>query len=573
MFEIEVNHQTIAAEKGETILNAVNRAGIEIPTLCHMRDLVPSGACRMCVVEVEGYRNLVTSCCHPVQEGMKIQTNSSRAVEARKTILELLLANHPDDCLYCVRSNDCQLQNLSADYGIRERHFHAPPRTYPLDISSASIVRDQSKCILCGRCVRTCEEVMAVSAIDFIRRGSDTVIGPAFNESLNVSSCVNCGQCILACPTGALREQSHVKRVWDALQDPNTTVVVQHAPAISVTLAEEFNLDAGQDVDHKMVAALRRLGFDYVFDTSFSADLTILEEASELVHRIQNNGPLPMFTSCSPAWIKYVEQFYPEFIPNLSTCKSPQQMLGALVKSYWADQNNIDPKSIFSVSIMPCTAKKFEAQRPGMGRDILPDLDASLTTRELARMLKTAGIDLNRTAPVPPDQPFGERSTAGKIFGASGGVMEAALRTAYHLITGSELDQVRIASVRGNKGIRTAQVPVGDLTVGVAVANGLKNAKMLLEEIKAGRDDIQFIEVMSCPGGCIAGGGQPLKSDPERIRARTQSLYKIDQNESVQLSHKNTCVQALYRDFLDAPLGEKSHQLLHTEYETREVLK
>jgi len=570
--ELQVNNQVINAEQGDTILDACKRSGIKIPTLCHIKDLVPSGACRMCVVEVDGFRNLVTSCSHPAQEGMKIQTNSMRAIESRKTIVELLLSNHPDDCLYCVRNGTCQLQDLSELYGVRERHFHAPRREHNLDVSSESIVRDQSKCILCGRCVRVCEEVMAVSAIDFVQRGSETVIGTAFNESMNVSSCVNCGQCITACPTGALTEKSHERMVLDALNDPEKFVVVQHAPAISVTVAEEFGVPAGVDVDKKMVTALRRMGFDRVFDTSFAADLTIMEEASELVQRIQTGGKLPMFTSCSPAWIKYVEQFYPEYKENLSTCKSPQQMLGAMIKSYYAEKNYIDPANIYSVSIMPCTAKKFESSRPELSNDGIQDIDASLTTRELARLIKMSGLELHMLQDDEPDQPFGERSTAGKLFGGSGGVMEAAVRTAHFMLTGTEIEPKAFTAARCCDGFRESRLQVAGLDLGIAVVSGLKNAKDLLEQIKDGRDDIHFIEVMSCPGGCVNGGGQPLNSDPEAIKARQACLYKIDLNEEKITSHSNVHVKSLYKEYLGEPLGEKSHKLLHTKYTERDVM-
>ncbi|MCF7889373.1 MAG: [FeFe] hydrogenase, group A, partial [Victivallales bacterium] len=445
MFEITVNNRIIDAKPEETILSAVKRAGINIPTLCHMDDFLPSGACRICCVEVEGMPGLVPSCSYPVQEGMNIITNSPRVIKARKTVIELLLANHPDDCLYCVRNGNCQLQNLADQYGIRERRFVGKHKTRnTVDCTSPAIVRDQSKCILCGKCVRVCEEIQNVSAIDFVGRGSSTVIAPAFNQGLNISSCIYCGQCIMVCPTGALRENSFTKQVTDALNNPKKIVVVQHAPAISVSIAEEFGIEPGTDVNGKMVTALRRMGFDRVFDTSFSADLTIMEEASELIQRIQSGGKLPLMTSCSPGWIKYVEQFYPGFLENISTCKSPQQMLGAIIKTYFAKKEGIDPENIFSVSVMPCTAKKFEAARPGMGRDQVPDIDATISTRELARMIKTYGIDFGSLPEDKADTPFGIRSSAGKLFGGTGGVMEAAVRTAYHMLTGSELKSLQI---------------------------------------------------------------------------------------------------------------------------------
>jgi NADH-quinone oxidoreductase subunit G/NADP-reducing hydrogenase subunit HndD len=572
MFNIEVNNRKIETKPGEMILDALKRAGIKVPTLCHLSGLFPSGACRMCVVEVEGVPGLVPSCAFPVREGMKIKTHSPRALRARKTIVELLLANHPDDCLYCVRNKNCKLQELAEELGVRERRYTGNRNQYHVDTSSPSIIRDPAKCILCGKCVRVCEEIQGVSAIDFINRGSRTTVGPAFNQGLNVSSCINCGQCIMVCPTGALREKSDIKEVMNALQDPNTFVVVQHAPAISVTIGEEFGLKPGQDSVGIMTAALRQLGFDRVFDTAFSADLTIMEEAAELVDRIQKGGKLPMFTSCSPGWTKFVEQFYPEFTGNLSTCKSPQQMLGAITKSYFAEKEGIDPKRIFSVSIMPCTAKKFEAERPELSNNGLPDVDASLTTREIARIIKMRGLDLKNMNPETADTPFGERSSAGKLFGVSGGVMEAAVRTAHYMITGQELSNPKIQELRGLDGIKEVHIKIGDLEVGIGVVSGLGNARKLLDDIKAGKKNLHFVEVMTCPGGCIAGGGQPLSANIDAIKARMKALYEIDRDAPVIFSHKNKSIQKLYAEFLGAPLHEKSHHLLHTHYQRRDVI-
>lgn len=572
MINIEVNGKNIEAKEGEMILSALKRSGIKVPTLCHMEGLKPSGACRICVVDVKGFNTLVPSCAYPVAEGMKISTHSPRAVRARKTIIELLLANHPDDCLYCERNDRCELSKLAVEYGVRERRFAATRNEYPLDVSSPSIVRDPEKCILCGKCVRMCEEIQGVSAIDFIGRGSKASVGCAFDEGLNVSSCINCGQCIMVCPTGALQEKSHLKEVIAALNDPEKFVVAQHAPSISVTLAEEFGVNPGQDANGTMTAALRHLGFDRVFDTSFAADLTIMEEASELVHRIQSGGPLPLMTSCSPGWIKFVEEFYPEFIGNLSSCKSPQQMLGAVIKNIYAEKEGIDRSRIYNVAIMPCTAKKFEARRPELGVDGLPDIDAVLTTREAARLIKEFGLSLEWLEPEGPDTPFGTRSTAGKLFGASGGVMEAAIRTAHYLITGKEIDKMRIQALRGLSGIKEAKVAINGLEIGVAVVSGLGNARKLLEEIKAGRKNLHFIEVMTCPGGCVAGGGQPIGTDTDAVRARMQALYNIDQRETLRTAHGNGMVQELYDRYLEKPLSEKSHHLLHTHYTKREVL-
>lgn len=570
MLTIEVNGKSVEAEKSEPLLKALQRADVDIPTLCYIKDLFPSGACRMCVVEVEGQQNLVPSCAYPVTDGLKIQTHSPRVIRARSTILELLLANHPDDCLYCVRSGDCELQHLAQDLGVRKRRFFKIDKPRHIDISSPALIRDQAKCILCGRCVRVCEEVMGVSAIDFIGRGSSTRIGTAFDLGVSLSTCISCGQCIVACPTGALREQSHTQYVMDALANPKKVVIVQHAPSVSVTLGEYFGLRPGTDVDGMLVAALRKIGFDYVFDTAFGADLTIMEEASELVARIKGGGVLPMMTSCSPGWVNYVETFKPELIPNLSTCKSPQQMLGALVKSYFAQQQGVAPEDVFSVAVMPCTAKKGERARPEL-RDAegLADVDAVITTRELARLIRKRGIELAELEPEPADDLFGTRSSAGKIFGATGGVMEAALRTAYKLITGTELDNLVFQKVRGLDGIKEASVAIDGLTLNVAVANGVGNAHKLIDEMQAGERHYDFVEVMTCPGGCIAGGGQPRPVDVTRIRARMAALYDIDRKETLRVSHKNPAIQRLYSEFLGEPLGEKSHELLHTTYGVR----
>ncbi|HPQ68597.1 MAG TPA: NADH-dependent [FeFe] hydrogenase, group A6 [bacterium] len=572
MFEIEVNGKMIEAKPGEMLLSTLRRNGINVPTLCHMEGLAPTGACRLCVVEVEGRPGLIPSCSFPVIEGLKVKTHSPRAMRARRTIVELLLANHPDECLYCSRNNNCELQSLAAELGVDQRLYSGSKNDYKIDASSPSIVRDPAKCILCGKCVRVCEEVQGVSAIDFTFRGSSSIVGTAFGQGLNVSSCVNCGQCILVCPTGALSERNSIKDVLAALEDPSKTVVVQHAPAVSVTLGELLGLKPGKDVMGIMTAAFRKLGFDKAFDTCFTADLTIMEEGSELVQRIKTGGTLPMFTSCSPGWIKFIEQFYPEYLPNVSSCKSPQQMMGAVIKSYWAEKTGVDPRDIYSVSIMPCTAKKFEAGRPEMGRGGVPDIDAVLTTRELAQMIRMRGVDIHALEPEDADTPFGERSSAGKLFGATGGVMEAAIRSAYYLITGEELEHLKVTAVRGLKGVKEAKVKIGDLEVGVAVVSGLMNARELIEQIKAGRNDLHFIEVMCCPGGCISGGGQPVGVSVDAVQARMRALYQIDRDEDLRVSHKNKWVQRLYEEFLGEPLGHKSHELLHTKYNKRDVI-
>lgn len=569
---IEVNNKQIEAQEGEMILSVLERNGIKVPTLCHIKDSFPSGACRMCLVEDLRTGRMITSCSYPIEKGMQIRTHSPKVVESRKTIVELLLANHPDDCLYCVRNGSCDLQNLSKELNVTERRVSGKPNGYPKDISGSAISRDPDKCILCGRCVRVCEQVMGVSAIDFINRGSKTVIGTTFDKGLNTSSCVNCGQCINVCPTGAIYEKPHFKEIQEAINNPEKTVVVQYAPAISISLAEEFGLEIGKDLNGVLNAALRKIGFDHIFDTTFSADLTIMEESSELIHRISNDGKLPMITSCCPGWVKYAEEFASDFISNISTCKSPMQMMGAVIKTHFANKAELKASEIYSVAIMPCTAKKFEAQREEMTHKGITDVDAVLTTRELISYIKLHGIDIHKLEPEIVDSPLGIRSTAGKLFGVSGGVMEAAIRTAYYKLTSQELINFRVSEIRGLAGRKETQLKINDLEIGVAVVNGLAEAKKLLDEIREGRNDIHFIEVMACPGGCIGGGGQPFNTDENAIKARMQTLYNIDDSDSLKVSHKNPEIIQLYNEFLGEPLSHKSHELLHTKYCKRDVL-
>ncbi len=579
---LTINDKPVSAQPGQTLLQVCREQGIDIPTLCYMENLFPSGACRMCVVEVEGARGLVPSCAFPVAEGQVVHTHSPRARRARKTIVELLLANHPQECLTCVRSGKCELQTLSQDLGVREQRYDGARREFPIDASSVSLVRDPEKCILCGRCVRVCEEIQGVSSIDFTGRGFQTVIAPAMGRPLGETSCVNCGQCILACPTGALREQSNLKEVWDHINDPEMIVIAQVAPAIRATIGEEFGMPPGSRVTGKLTAALRRAGFDLVFDTNVAADLTIMEEGSELVHRLKTGGTLPMITSCSPGWVKYIEHFYPEMLDHLSTAKSPHMMLGTVLKTYYAEKHGLDPSKIIVVSIMPCTAKKFEAQRPEMNDSGYQDVDYVLTTRETARLIKLAGLKFEELSDEAFDPAFGIASGAGVIFGNTGGVMEAALRTAYFLLTAPEsersdepvsgkmLGRVDFTPVRGLQGVKEAEIDLHGITLKVAVAHGLVNARKLLELIKQeGGTPYHFIEVMGCPGGCIGGGGSPMPTSTAIRQQRMKAIYTEDEALTIRTSHDNPIIKQLYQEYLGEPLGEKSHELLHTRYTKR----
>lgn len=572
-FSIEVNGKQIKAQSSETILTALVRNGIKIPTLCFMEGFMPTGACRMCVVEIEGKEDLIPACSYPIEKGMKIHTHSPRVIKARKTVLELLLSNHPDDCLYCERNGSCELQKIAKELNIKDRRFYGKKNTYKTDQSSPSIFRDPSKCILCGRCVRVCGEIEKVHAIDFIGKGNKAFINSAFNKGLNVSSCINCGQCIIACPTGALHEISHLDKVMTALNNPEKTVVASIAPTISVSIAEEFGIRPGTDLFGVIVAALRKIGFKYVFDTSFSADLTIIEEAAELAHRIQNNGVLPIMTSCCPAWIKYVEEFKADYIRNLSTCKSPQQMMGALIKNYFSEQINEKPENIFSVSIMPCTAKKFESSREEMTNKGISDVDAVLTTRELVKMIKLYGLDFKNIEVELPDNPLGMRSSAGKLFANAGGLSEAIIRTFYYQQTGEELLNYKIDDLRGEEKIKYHSIKIGKQEIKVVVVSGISNAQKILEDIENKKLEVHLIEVMACPNGCIAGGGQIVPQDYKAIKARMKSIYDTDKIESIKAAHQNPAIKDLYDNYLTKPLSEKSRQILHTHYSVRNVLK
>ncbi len=573
---LTINGMEVEVPSSYTVLDAARDNGIDIPTLCHLKDVNEVGACRVCMVEVEGARALQASCVLPVTEGMKVNTNTKRVRNSRKTTVELLLANHNRECLTCFRNKNCELQTVSEELGISDIKFEGAKREPKIDNLSHSIVRDASKCILCGRCVNACKKTQGIGILDFTNRGFDTIVGPAFDMSMKDTPCVYCGQCIIVCPVAALREKSDIERVWDAIEDPDIHVVVQTAPAVRAGLGEEFGLPIGTRVTGKMVNSLKRIGFDQVYDTNFAADLTILEEGTELLNRINNGGKLPMITSCSPGWIRYCEFNYPEFLENLSTCKSPHQMFGAILKSYYAEKNNIDPKKMFTVSIMPCTSKKTEAARDEMEVGGLRDVDAVLTTRELGKMIKEARIDFLNLEDKEFDVLMGEYTGAGVIFGATGGVMEAALRTVADILTGEDLQEFEYVAVRGvEEGIKEATVNINGMDVNVCVAHGTAQAQKVLEMVKAGEKDYHFIEVMGCSGGCVTGGGQPqvdartLSQIDVRVE-RAGALYEEDKIMPQRKSHKNSTVNKLYEEFLGEPNSHKSHDLLHTHYVKRE---
>jgi NADP-reducing hydrogenase subunit HndD len=571
---LTIDGKEVKAPKGSTVLEAAKSAGIHIPTLCYLKGINEIGACRMCIVDV-GAKSFQAACMYPVSEGLKVVTNSPAIRETRKVTLELILSNHDRECLTCVRSRNCELQKLAKDLNVGDLRFEGETIDYPIDDLSPSIVRDPNKCILCRRCVSVCKDVQTVAAIETNDRGFSTIVSSPFDMPLKDTPCVNCGQCIVACPVGALREKSSIEKVWDALNNKDLHVVVQTAPAVRAALGEEFDYPIGTRVTGKMVAALKRLGFAKVFDTDTAADLTIMEEGTELVERIKNNGKLPLITSCSPGWIKFCEHFYPDFLDNLSTCKSPQNMFGALLKSYYAQKMGIDPAKMFVVSVMPCTAKKFEAERPELASTGYADVDEVLTTRELAQMIKEAGIDFRNLPDEQFDDPMGEATGAGVIFGATGGVMEAALRSAPYLLTGKDDDNVDIEVVRGVDGIKEAEVEVAGLKIKAAVAHGLANARKLLDKVRAGEADYHFIEIMACPGGCVNGGGQPIQPASVRnevdLRAeRAKALYEEDEALTIRRSHQNPIVLKMYEEFFEKPGSHKSHELLHTHYKARE---
>ena len=572
MINLKINGQDVSVPEGYTVLDAAREVGINIPTLCYLKDLNQIGACRMCLVEIKGARALQAACVYPVAEGIEVFTNSEKVRKARKTTLELILSNHERKCLTCIRNRNCELQKLADELGVEDIPFEGENIKYDIDDASESLVRDNNKCILCRRCIAACDN-QEVSVISCVNRGFSTEVAAAFGKDMSEVGCIYCGQCIVACPVGALYEKTHIPKVQAAIDNPEKHVVVQTAPAVRAALGEEFGLPIGTPVTGKMAAALRRLGFDKVFDTDTAADLTIMEEGTEFIQRFTKNEKLPLITSCSPGWVKFCEHYYPEFTENLSTAKSPMEMFAAVIKSYYAEKSGIDKKDIYSVAIMPCTSKKFEASRPELSADGIPDVDASLTTRELARMIKQAGINFAELPDEEFDQPFGEATGAGVIFGTTGGVMEAAIRTVYELLEGKPLDNLNVEAVRGLEDVKEATLTIAGKDVKVAVVHGTKKAKELLERVKAG-EHYDFIEIMACPGGCIHGGGQPIvdsatkaKVDVKALRAK--ALYSEDEASTLRKSHENPYIKKLYEEYFGEPCSHKAHELLHTTYTKR----
>jgi NADP-reducing hydrogenase subunit HndD len=569
-----IDGMLVTVPEDYTVLQAAKEVNVAIPTLCFLKDVNQVGACRMCLVKVEGRRGLQAACVLPVEDGMSVATNTPLIREARKTILELILSNHNRDCTTCVRSQNCELQSLAREFKVEGVRFKGDLPKPKLDDHSPAIVRDQSKCILCRRCISMCHDVQSVGVIQTTYRGFSTTIEPAFGLSLNDVACTYCGQCIQACPVGALREKDDTAKVWQALDDPEKYVIFQVAPSVRFGLGEEFGIPPGGTVTRQMTEAIKKLGADKVFDTNFGADLTIMEEGTELVSRIKKGGILPMITSCSPGWVKFAESYFPDFLPNLSSCKSPMQMMGAVIKTYYAANAGLDPAQIVSVAVMPCTAKKFEAGRPEMNASGYQDVDLVITTRELAQMIKQARLEFGKLKGADFDELIGDGSGAGAIFGATGGVAEAALRTVADILTGEDIAEIEYTTVRGVEGIKEADIPIGDITLKLAVVSGTGNAAKLLRKITAGETHYDFIEIMACPGGCVAGGGQPIRTSSEKYerdfrQVRAAALYRNDRQLVVRKSHQNPLIQQLYADFLESPGSAKAHHLLHTHYVRR----
>ncbi len=569
---IEVNNKTIKAKKGETILEALKRNGIKVPTLCRMDRFSPTGACRLCVVEVEGKSGLIPSCSFPIEQSIKIRTHSPRVIKARKMVVELLLSNHPDDCLYCIRNENCELQDLAVELNVRERRISGEKSKVNLDQSSPGIVRDPAKCILCSRCVRVCEEIQDVSTFDFINRGNATAIATSMNKDLNFSNCINCGQCVVVCPTGALHEKTGFDIVQEMLNNKDVQVIAHYSPSVSISLAQELGLRPGKDLQGLLNAALKRMGFAKVFDNSFGADLAIYEQAAELADRINHEENLPMLSSCCPGWIKYMEQSHPDMIDQVSTTKSPQQILGTLIKGYYAENAGISPEKIFSVSITPCTAKKFEAQREEMTHKGVSDIDHVITTRELIKLIHLYGIDIHSLDEELADNPFNMRSSAAKLVAVVGGVSEAIARTLNFILTGKELASLKITKLRGSKDQKSYSIKIGKKNVNFVAVSGLKNANKILSDLRDGKSKADFIEIMACPVGCINGGGQPFCNDEKVQKSMIKAIYDMDEKEAIKVSHKNPQVLKLYSEYLNEPLSPVCKKLLHTRYKERDVL-